>query len=177
MNAKKVKSDYKMKLTSDHSGFFFEVLRSWSFLKSRWLSVLRTNMMGLSPSFLGGGGPGACSKFLKAEKWKTHFLAFSLHLHLELTNTISSPYHDSWSNKSSQQNLAEKPANVASCELLSTTLTIAQWYRIFHNRLVSWQLNVSWFDLKRNESNVPVVKRNNSCMLKAPELAILEFKI
>ena len=42
---------------------------------------------------------------------------------LDLINIISSTYLDSQSNESSRQNLAEKPANFASCRLLYTTLT------------------------------------------------------
>ena len=39
-----------------------------------------------------------------------------------LVNIISSTYLDSWRNESSQQNLAEKPANFTGCRLLDTTL-------------------------------------------------------
>jgi len=41
---------------------------------------------------------------------------------------ISSTYLDSWSNEISQRNLAEKPANFASCRLLYATL---EWSRIY----------------------------------------------
>ena len=35
---------------------FVKFWSSWSFVKSRWLWVRRTHMMGFSPSFLGGSG-------------------------------------------------------------------------------------------------------------------------
>ena len=42
----------------------------------------------------------------------------------DLINIISLTYLDLWSNESSQQNLAEKPANFSSCWLLYSTLTV-----------------------------------------------------
>ena len=46
-------------------GCIHKIFSSRSFVKSRWLWVRKTHMMGISPPFL--GGPGACSpgKLLK----------------------------------------------------------------------------------------------------------------
>ena len=60
--------------------------------------------------------------FRKDKQCKFTFL-LSLSLDL-MINVIYLPYLDSWSNASSRQNLAEKPANFAGCRLLYTTLSI-----------------------------------------------------
>ena len=59
-----------------------------------------------------------CSQSFVKSRWLWH-----------LINIISSTYPVSWSNESSRRNLAEKPANFASCQLLYTTLfqLVSEW--------------------------------------------------
>lgn len=60
-------------------------------------------------------------------KDKQRKFIFLLSLSLDLINIISLPYLASWSNASSWQNLAEKPANFAGCRLLYTTLDFCSY--------------------------------------------------